>query len=372
MTQEPDITFPACPAQHAPPGATLEWEKLHVECQRCIIFNATPTTARVVEWFCVGKVLSGVDGAPPNHGGRFAFSNPKEIVVTPEELLFLLGEAAPRGLVPPLAPKALRADPADLLRFFSAGEPRFLQRYLAYRHFRLRKGYVVRAGTGFGVDFMLYKGSPDEVHASYGLWAIDAPSFTAPPRADPRREASPWLPEDPVLDSWNDALLEQQYLRDVDGERRGVKRPRDALDRVDAMRKEAVSWSELQQVCRVMRSVKKNLIVAWPAAPLLRPSDADFGNTGVEVVEPVHFYRGVGTGGWEPDVSAWGRTYSDLCAAEVQCMRFLGVSVTGKHGQEEEAAPEDQAKEGAAPPEVASKGEERAADMAFDENEDML
>ena len=40
-------------------------------------------------------------------------------------------------------------------------------RYKAYQSFR-DKGWIVRHGTEFGVDFLLYSRSPDDIHAAYG------------------------------------------------------------------------------------------------------------------------------------------------------------------------------------------------------------
>ena len=41
-------------------------------------------------------------------------------------------------------------------------------KYLAYHHFRA-KGWVVRSGTKFGSDFLLYKHGPPFYHSSYSV-----------------------------------------------------------------------------------------------------------------------------------------------------------------------------------------------------------
>lgn len=45
-------------------------------------------------------------------------------------------------------------------------DKKFLQRYIAYHHFRSR-GWVVKCGLKFGGDFLLYKDGPIFYHASY-------------------------------------------------------------------------------------------------------------------------------------------------------------------------------------------------------------
>jgi len=47
-------------------------------------------------------------------------------------------------------------------------EPDFMFRYSVYHHFRA-KGWVVRSGHKFGVDWLLYKHGPSHYHASYSV-----------------------------------------------------------------------------------------------------------------------------------------------------------------------------------------------------------
>ena len=51
---------------------------------------------------------------------------------------------------------------------FAKASPDFVTRYAAYHHFR-SKGWVVRPGTKFGADFLLYKEGPAYYHASYSV-----------------------------------------------------------------------------------------------------------------------------------------------------------------------------------------------------------
>eukprot|EP00667_Euglena_gracilis_P018492 EG_transcript_19650 len=49
----------------------------------------------------------------------------------------------------------------------------FFARFKVYQHFRSR-GWVVRHGLEFGVDFLLYAGGPEEVHAAFGVMLVDS------------------------------------------------------------------------------------------------------------------------------------------------------------------------------------------------------
>lgn len=57
---------------------------------------------------------------------------------------------------------------ANMWKEFSRIEPDFIWRYAVYHHFRA-KGWVVRSGQKFGVDWLLYKHGPPHYHASYSV-----------------------------------------------------------------------------------------------------------------------------------------------------------------------------------------------------------
>ena len=56
----------------------------------------------------------------------------------------------------------------DLWSDFCAKDPNFCHLYAAYHHFRA-KNWIVRDGTKFGNDFLLYKDGPPFYHASYSV-----------------------------------------------------------------------------------------------------------------------------------------------------------------------------------------------------------
>ena len=56
----------------------------------------------------------------------------------------------------------------DLWQHFSQSEDDYRYRYAAYHHFRA-KNWIVRNGTKFGNDFLLYKDGPPFYHASYSV-----------------------------------------------------------------------------------------------------------------------------------------------------------------------------------------------------------
>ncbi len=56
----------------------------------------------------------------------------------------------------------------DLWRHFNQCDANFRQRYIAYHYFR-SKNWIVRSGTKFGNDFLLYKEGPPFYHASYSV-----------------------------------------------------------------------------------------------------------------------------------------------------------------------------------------------------------
>ncbi|CAN6674782.1 tRNA-splicing endonuclease subunit Sen2p [Trichomonascus vanleenenianus] len=66
----------------------------------------------------------------------------------------------------------------ELLNVFSSHDDKFLYHYVAYHHFRSR-GWCVRNGVKFGVDYMLYKRGPPFSHAEFSVIVI--PSKEANP-----------------------------------------------------------------------------------------------------------------------------------------------------------------------------------------------
>ena len=55
-----------------------------------------------------------------------------------------------------------------LWRKFNQSNPNFCEEYAVYHHFR-SKGWVVKDGTKFGVEFLLYQEGPAFFHAQYSV-----------------------------------------------------------------------------------------------------------------------------------------------------------------------------------------------------------
>ena len=55
-----------------------------------------------------------------------------------------------------------------LWRKFNQSNPNFCEEYAVYHHFR-SKGWVVKDGTKFGVEFLLYQEGPAYFHAQYSV-----------------------------------------------------------------------------------------------------------------------------------------------------------------------------------------------------------
>lgn len=86
--------------------------------------------------------------------------------------------------------------PQTLRAVFTAANPRFPERSIAYLHFRSR-GWIVRSGFKFGSDFLLYRAAPGTVHADYSV-VVQA---TRPAGSDAKATAK--APAHPLLASWD-------------------------------------------------------------------------------------------------------------------------------------------------------------------------
>lgn len=60
----------------------------------------------------------------------------------------------------------------QLWSFFCRNQPDFPRKYAVYHHFRT-KGFVVKEGTKFGSDFLLYKDGPPFFHAQYSVRIVE-------------------------------------------------------------------------------------------------------------------------------------------------------------------------------------------------------
>jgi tRNA-intron lyase len=56
----------------------------------------------------------------------------------------------------------------ELMKDFTTNDPEFLIKYVAYHNLRVQ-GWIPKCGMKFGVNFLLYKGSPSLFHSTYSV-----------------------------------------------------------------------------------------------------------------------------------------------------------------------------------------------------------
>ena len=89
------------------------------------------------------------------------------LCLTGEEAFYLTAEVS-RLSVCPSTDTTQCLSTNELWRQLRANHRRFPYTYSAYHHYR-RKGWVVRPGAKFGVDYLLYKDGPESYHSSYAV-----------------------------------------------------------------------------------------------------------------------------------------------------------------------------------------------------------
>ena len=84
-----------------------------------------------------------------------------------EEALYLSHEV---GCLKVMSPdQNMKAySPVELWNLFRTQNPHFVELYTTYCYYR-RKGWVPKSGLKYGVQYVLYKGSPEVYHSSYGV-----------------------------------------------------------------------------------------------------------------------------------------------------------------------------------------------------------
>ena len=96
------------------------------------------------------------------------------LCLTAEEVLYLTAEVRILSVTLPLPNSPTHTlTPSQLWQSFCKETQRFPFTYAVYRHYR-RKGWVVKPGLKFGVDFLLYKDGPDSYHSSYAVLVCDS------------------------------------------------------------------------------------------------------------------------------------------------------------------------------------------------------
>ena len=94
-------------------------------------------------------------------------SDKEYLQLSGEEALYLNHEVGCLQVTSPVqATKAYSS--AELWSVFKAHNPHFVELYVAYCYYR-RKGWVPKSGLKYGVQYVLYRGSPEVYHSSYGV-----------------------------------------------------------------------------------------------------------------------------------------------------------------------------------------------------------
>jgi tRNA-splicing endonuclease subunit Sen2 len=126
--------------------------------------------------------------APQGDAHESVIKDREHLQLTPEEAFFL---SYGLGVLSIHSPSSAQPIPTrDLLTLFRqasyfpppaipqhAPDDQFMLNYVVYHHFR-SLGWVVRGGTKFGVDYLLYNRGPVFTHAEFGVIVI--PSYSAP------------------------------------------------------------------------------------------------------------------------------------------------------------------------------------------------
>jgi tRNA-splicing endonuclease subunit Sen2 len=119
-------------------------------------------------FFFLSSLCEFASAANPFHGSG-AVQSPRALLntdcepchLTPEETLYLAH-----------VEQCLRIEPAmsspELWSYFSQHHERFALLYFVYQHYR-QLGWVVRAGSKMGVDWVLYQDHPGAVHAQHSV-----------------------------------------------------------------------------------------------------------------------------------------------------------------------------------------------------------
>lgn len=84
-----------------------------------------------------------------------------------EEALYLCHEVGCLQVVSP-DQNATTYSPVELWNLFRTQSPHFVELYVTYCYYR-RKGWVPKSGLKYGMQYVLYRGSPEMYHSSYGV-----------------------------------------------------------------------------------------------------------------------------------------------------------------------------------------------------------
>jgi len=87
--------------------------------------------------------------------------------------------------------------------------------YASYHHFRSR-GWVVRSGLLYGIDWVLYQRHPAHAHSDYGVIVVPLPG--PPPRGGGEGEGVPPPGGAAAPPAWTDAGIAHRLLGQVSKE----------------------------------------------------------------------------------------------------------------------------------------------------------
>ena len=143
----------------------------------------------------------------------------------------------------------------------------FLLSYVTYHHFR-SLGWVVRPGTKFGVDWLLYLRGPVFSHAEFAV--VIMPAYTHPYwRRRKQRRRQPNVTEISLDTTAHDADQPEQQLDEVNNDPNHIEH---SLPHSSNQFK-TISWHQIHTFQRVQAQVRKSLVIAWVDIP--PPFEAD-------------------------------------------------------------------------------------------------
>ena len=112
-------------------------------------------------------IVTDVEGEPDKAPVDAIQRDVEYLQLSGEEALYLCHEVGCLQVVSP-DQNAKTYSAVQLWNFFRTQSLHFIELYVTYCYYR-RRGWVPKSGLKYGVQYVLYKGSPEVYHSSYGV-----------------------------------------------------------------------------------------------------------------------------------------------------------------------------------------------------------